>query len=197
MPNLSSDSSRGYYRYISSTVHSALESNSTEYHQVSVHVDEAIPPPQSPGAPSGVNASVGTDGSVTLTWDLLPPGTVTAYIILGAITGEGSRSAITGRLPAEQTWHTIPWKQLMGGAEYRFQVAAVNREAKGPPSLPSETVVVPCQPSAILVTVPKSRGPRDTICVQMPNGQTIKTQIPASHGPGAKFIVSISPDAFD
>eukprot|EP00656_Telonema_subtile_P056287 TRINITY_DN8959_c0_g4_i6.p1 TRINITY_DN8959_c0_g4~~TRINITY_DN8959_c0_g4_i6.p1 ORF type:complete len:817 (+),score=186.26 TRINITY_DN8959_c0_g4_i6:858-3308(+) len=101
-------------------------------------------PKPAPARVSGVTATVGTDGGVTVMWEPLAAGTVTSYVILGTREGQ-PRHAVTDRLPIAPTWHALASDRLVAGAKYTFQVAAVNGDTHGPPSTESTTLTIPAR----------------------------------------------------
>jgi len=95
----------------------------------------------SPGPPSGVAASP-QDGAATVSW--MPPqsngaGSITSY----TVTSSGGQQAT---VPAPATTAVVTG--LTPGTGYSFTVTATNSLGTGPPSAPSNSVVIPGPPSA-------------------------------------------------
>jgi len=71
-------------------------------------------PAVAPLRPTECNAVAAADGSVTVSWDPLKPGTVTSYVVLARQEGH-DRKAVTQRLPTLPTYHKIPAGSLVAG----------------------------------------------------------------------------------
>jgi hypothetical protein len=113
-----------------------------------------------PGRPTGFQATANADGTVSVQWDALPAHTVTSYVILATREGK-PRHAITDRLPTSPTWKTIRSDELVPGARYSFQVAPVNSNAHGPPSVASAMVTISAASSTARVQAAGSAAAPD------------------------------------
>ena len=115
-----------------------------------VEVEPASAQTGTPGAPTGVTATAGTN-EATLTWT--PPSstggsTITSYTITASPGGT--------TLTVPGTSVTATMSGLAPGTAYSFTVTATNSAGNGPPSASSNSVT-PQQPGSIYVPLPPRR----------------------------------------
>jgi hypothetical protein len=135
-----------------------------------------VPTAAVPDPPASVGATANPDGSVTVTWPAAKGGgrTVVGYQVT-AVDTSGTQSVGT----ASATSLTVPAGRLRYGAQYAFQVVAVNDVGAGSaPSPASPTVVpytVPGTPTGLRVAAGSARGTVD-VSWQAPadNGRPIQ-----------------------
>jgi RHS repeat-associated protein len=133
-----------------------------------------------PGAPTGVNATVG-EGFAEVRWT--PPtdpgsGPITGYVV--TLSPGGLQFAV----PAGETSRTVPGLAL--GTSYHFTVTAVGRAGVGPASQPSAAVTLLSTPSA----------PQMVAAVAGNAAATVTWSTPAADGgsPILGYVVEPLPD---
>lgn len=104
-------------------------------------------------------ASANADGSITISWTPLPSGQSTGTVILATREGQ-PRHAVTHRLSPDVSEYVIRAEDLIQGAFYVFQVAAVKGPMHGLPSEPSKELLVPVMTGSNSGSEPDLMHPR-------------------------------------